>query len=328
MRRAQVRWLAVIVVALGALGYAATSVASSSDRGDSLRAPGGPGGQSYLDLARKDCFATAANTTSKVWFTVADGVLSDTFSPSIQNSNVNTLQYIVTDGKTFTDMQQRDMSYTVTSPDRSGMVCRVTSRDPRHGFALQTDYVTDPARDSVVMHTTLEPINGASPTSLQRLKVYVRFDAQIDNTGGGGKSNALPNDASVDSATGALVASDTTTPTGPWAAQVVGALLANRRFTRESSGFVDTPSDGLNQLDTYHHLRFAYTTATDGNVVQTAELNDPTRSFTLALGFGPSAATAIDTARQSAATPYASTLDSYENGWHRYDTTLRRPMVA
>jgi glucoamylase len=328
MRRAQVRWLAVIVVALGALGGAATSVASSSGSGDSLQAPGGPGGQSYLDLARKDCFATAANTTSKVWFTVADGVLSDTFSPSIQNSNVNTLQYIVTDGKTFTDMQQRDMTYAVTSPGRSGMVCRVTSRDPRHGFALQTDYVTDPARDSVVMHTTLEPINGASWARLHRLKVYVRYDAQIDNTGGGGKSNALPNDASVDSATGALVASDTTTPTGPWAAQVVGALLANRRFASESSGFVGTPSDGLDQLDSYHHLRFAYNTATDGNVVQTAELNDPTRSFTLALGFGPSAATAIDTARQSATTPYATTLDSYENGWHRYDTTLHRPPAA
>src|ERR1700761_6061581 len=181
MRRAQARWLAVIVVALGALGCAATSVASGSGSGEGPAAPGGPGAQSYLDLARKDCFATAANTTSKVWFTVADGVLSDTFSPSIQNSNVNTVQYIVTDGKTFTDMQQRDMTYTVTSPDRSGMDCRVTSRDPHHGFALQTDCLPDPSRDSVHTPSTLEPLNGASPASLHRLKVYVRYDAQIDN---------------------------------------------------------------------------------------------------------------------------------------------------
>ena len=40
-------------------------------------APGGPGGLSHFDLARKDCLGTADNTTSKVWYTVAGGVLSD-----------------------------------------------------------------------------------------------------------------------------------------------------------------------------------------------------------------------------------------------------------
>ena len=223
----------------------------------------------------------------EVWFTVADGVLSDTFSPTIENSNVNTLQYIVTDGRSFTDMQQRDMTYTVSSPDRSGMVCQVTSRDPKRGFALVTDYLTDPARDSVVMHTTLEPLDGTATAALRRLKVYVRYDAQIDNTGGGGTANSLPNNAVIAPASRALVSSDTVTPTGPWAAEVVGALTADRRFERASSGFVGTPSDGLRQLDTYHRLRNVYNSATDGNVVQTAQINDPTRPFTLALGFAP-----------------------------------------
>jgi glucoamylase len=47
-------------------------------------APGGPGATSYLDVARKDCFGSARNETSKVWFTVAGGVLSDVFSPNIE----------------------------------------------------------------------------------------------------------------------------------------------------------------------------------------------------------------------------------------------------
>jgi glucoamylase len=319
------RAIAVIVVALtlGAL-VATESVASTS----SAAAPAGPGAQSYLDLARKDCFGTARNTTSKVWFTVADGVLSDTFSPTIQNSNVNTLQYLVTDGRSFTDMQQRDMTYTVSAPDRSGMVCEVTSRDPKHGFALVTDYLTDPARDSVVMHTTLEALHGTANAALHRLKVYVRYDAQIDNTGGGGKTNALPNNAVVNPATGALVSSDTTRPTGPWAAQVVGALADNRRFARASSGFVGTPSDGLTQLDSYHRLRKLYDAATDGNVVQTAKINDPTQPFTLALGFAPTASEAVATADRSATTPYSATLASYVDGWHAYDAALHTPPQA
>src|ERR1700729_3139779 len=133
-------FLAALTFAVGAAGAASS-------------APGGPGAQSYLDQARKDCFGTARDRTSKVWYSVADGVLSDTFSPTIENSNVSTLQYVVTDGRSFTDLQQRDMTYAVSSPDPSGMVCQVTSRDPKHGFALVTDYLTDPARDSVVMHT-------------------------------------------------------------------------------------------------------------------------------------------------------------------------------
>ena len=70
-------------------------------------APGAPGTPSYFDLARKDCVGTAAGTRSKVWYTVANGVLSDTYEPTIDNTNVSTLQYIVTDGSTFTDLQTR-----------------------------------------------------------------------------------------------------------------------------------------------------------------------------------------------------------------------------
>jgi len=33
------------------------------------------------------------------------------------------LQYIVTDGSTFTDLQSRDMSYSVRALDPSGMEC-------------------------------------------------------------------------------------------------------------------------------------------------------------------------------------------------------------
>ena len=42
-------------------------------------APGGPGALSHFDLARKDCVGTARNRGSKVWFTVAGGVLSDVY---------------------------------------------------------------------------------------------------------------------------------------------------------------------------------------------------------------------------------------------------------
>src|SRR6201996_6940996 len=146
------------VVTISAVAVVASSLALAAPQAQGAglaaapggAAPDGPGAQSYMGTARKDCFGTAANTGSKAWYTVADGVLSDVYSPTIENSDDATLQYIVTDGRSFTALQQRDMTYTVSS-DPSGMVCQVTSTDAAHGFKLVTSYLTDPARDAVVM---------------------------------------------------------------------------------------------------------------------------------------------------------------------------------
>jgi glucoamylase len=294
-------------------------------------APGGPGAQSYLDAARKDCFGTARNGTSKVWYTVSGGVLSDVFYPTIESSNVKTVQYAVTDGKTFTDLQSRDMTYTVSSPDPSGMMCRVTSTDTKHGFQIVTDYLTDPARDSVVMRSTLEPLQGRGNASLKDLKLYVRYQPHIDNTGGGGTSNGGANDAQVDPATTALVATDThqATGPGPFAAPVAGALTSSQPFLSEASGFAGTASDGLSQLDTSRRLVSPYQSASDGNVTLTAEVNQaPGQPFTLALGFGPTAQQAISTGGQSASAAYGTTLAGYVDGWHQYDSTLTGPPAS
>src|SRR6478609_11531188 len=99
--------LALLALAFAGLAFLPAATATQST------APGAPGALSHFDLARKDCLGTARNTTSKVWYTVANGVLSDTYYPTVDNTNVETLQYVVTDGSTFTDLQTRDMTYDV-----------------------------------------------------------------------------------------------------------------------------------------------------------------------------------------------------------------------
>ena len=120
----------------------ASATATASDSG--APAPGSPGSESYFDLARKDCVGTAMNTTSKVWFTVADGVLSDTYWPTVDATNVNSLQYVVTDGHSFTDLQTRDMTYTVQS-DPTGMACTIVASSSAHHYRIVTTYLADPA---------------------------------------------------------------------------------------------------------------------------------------------------------------------------------------
>src|ERR1019366_8060758 len=85
---------------MAGLAVAAPAATGAGAAGAAATAPGAPGAPSYFDLARKDCVGTAAAQGSKVWYTVADGVLSDVYEPTIDNTNVSTLQYVVTDGST------------------------------------------------------------------------------------------------------------------------------------------------------------------------------------------------------------------------------------
>ena len=129
----------LLLAALVVLWCAAAAPAAAPPPADD-----GPGALSHFDLARKDCVGTARNTTSKVWFTVAGGVLSDVYYPTNDNTNNETLQYVVTDGSTFTDLQTRDMTYTVKATDDRALTCRVTATAKSGRYRIVTDYLTDP----------------------------------------------------------------------------------------------------------------------------------------------------------------------------------------
>jgi glucan 1,4-alpha-glucosidase len=291
-------------------------------------APGWPGALSYFDLARKDCLGTARNTTSKVWYTIANGVLSDVYYPTIDNTNVKSLQFIVTDGSTFTDLQERDMSSTATVLGLSGMACRVTSTAKSGAYQLVTDYVTDPARNTVLISTKLATVRAG------KYQVYVRFDATANGNGGGGVGNGGADSATTDTSTGHPIAIsyDTNTTTNAanrdYAQPVYAAL--DGPLSLVTSGFAGTASDGLTDLDANHSLVTTYDSANNGNVVQVAQLDlghdgDGAGKAVLALGFGATQAQAVGAAEGSLALKFEQVLASYEVGWFKYDFGLRPP---
>src|SRR4051812_5896524 len=313
---------AVVTVLAGLLAVTAVAAApAQAAPTPAADAAGAPGALSHFDLARKDCVGTARNTTSKVWYTVANGVLSDVYAPTVDNTNVETLQFAVTDGSTFTDLQTRDMTYTVQALDPTGMTCRVTSTPRRGGYSLVTDYLTDPQRSSVVIRTQLQ-----GPGSL---KLFVRYDATVNGNGGGGPANGGADDATVDPATTALVSSDTNTVTNAvnrtYAVPTAMALSADRPFPEASSGYAGTASDGLSQLDSARRLTDVYGSAPHGNVVQTARLDTSHGDVTLALGFGRDPPSAVRTAGAAARTPFGRTAQGYAQTWRDYDAKLTRP---
>jgi glucoamylase len=287
-------------------------------------APGWPGALSHFDLARKDCLGTARNTSSKVWYTVANGVLSDVYYPTVDNTNVETLQYVVTDGATFTDLQTRDMTYSVKAErDSGGMACKVKATAKSGNYQIDTTYITDPSRNTVLMRLKFKPKHPG-------YHVYVRFDPTVNGNGGGGGGNGGADSATIDDSTGhpVLVSSDTVTATNAanrdYAQPVYAALDGS--FADASSGFAGSASDGLVQLDASHALGTTYDDAVSGNVVQTAgvSLGDDDTTV-LALGFGASHDEAVTAAEGSLGAGFGNARADYKKGWKRYDDSQNKP---
>src|SRR4051812_10873541 len=273
------------------------------------------GDLSHFDLARKDCLGTARTTTSKVWYTVANGVLSDTYYPTVDNTNVETLQYIVTDGTSFTDLQTRHMTYSVAALNGSGgMACRVTATAKSGKYTIATDYVTDPARNTVLMHVTFTPLNAS-------YRLYVRYDATVNGNGGGGAGNGGADSATVDDSKGhpVLVSYDTATATN----------ASNRDYAQPVYGALDGPlADGSSGLvgSTDDDIDATQADVANGNVVQHARVVvDGSGAANLALGYGASQDEAVGAAEGSLGTSFGNTLDAYSKGWQKYDNSLNKP---
>ena len=113
---------------------------------------------------------------------------------------------------------------------------------------------------------------------------------------------------------------------GSEAATDENSALADRLST--SSGFRGT-SDGWTDLLADGRLDWQYTSASSGNVVQTAQTAltgwPGHRRAALAVAFGDDAPAALAAARASLRQGFASAARRYAQGWHEYLQSLKRP---
>src|SRR6202012_4583095 len=225
-------------------------------------------------------------------------------------------------------LQTRDMTYTVAA-DPTGMSCTVTATDAKHGFRLITSYITDPARDTVLMHTTLQDTPG-SATSLAGLHLYTRLDAHVNGNGGGGTENAGANTGVVDTSAGSPVpvvysTNTVTDATNRDYAVPTYMALTSSADQGASVGYTGSPSDGLTQLDAAHTLT-SYTSAPDGHIVATENVTPGgSHQVTLALGFGRNPPQSVSVAKTSVSQNFLLTTARYLLGWAAYDAGLKRP---
>ena len=77
------------------------------------------GRRGLLDNGEQACRRHVRGTDSKVWFTVAKGITSEIFYPRLDIPNMQDMQYIITDGSTFVDLERDATSHVISMPTKT-----------------------------------------------------------------------------------------------------------------------------------------------------------------------------------------------------------------
>lgn len=84
-------------------------------------APGAPGQVANWTQGDKDGFGTATALASKAWFTLDDGEMTEVYYPDLGTPSVRSLEFVVSDGRTFTEREREDALHEVRLVDRRSL---------------------------------------------------------------------------------------------------------------------------------------------------------------------------------------------------------------
>ena len=237
-------------------------------------------GTAYEAYDKDGRFSDRAVTgpVSKVWFSLAQGVLTETMYGRIHEAQIREMQIAVTGHDAsggWTAFEDADTISRVAyiDTDAAGRplapAYRLTNTDKQGRFVIIKDVFTDPDRQSVMVRVTVKALKGP-------VTPYVILDPSMANTSGDDEGaasasalNAWQNNGGQDKVALSLKAS------APFAAHTVG-------FTGVTDGVAD-----LTQRQTLI-AQHDSTGGVKGNIVLIGRLPTVTKTATydLALGFG------------------------------------------
>jgi glucoamylase len=260
---------------------------------------GHPGISPRWTSARKQGVGTAYSSSSRVWFTIWQGIVTETYYPTVDRAQIRDWQFLLTDGQSFFHEEKRDFVNDVTPLSADSLGYRVTQMHTQTGYRLVKTIIAEPHTACVLQHVRVE----AAPELLSRLHLYSLCSPHLGV--GGANNNAyvcMVNGIKI------LVAHKKNT----WL-----AMGCNRPFLKASCGFVGS-SDGWTDLSENFQLDWQFDCALDGNVALVGEI-DLTKSneFVVAAAFGHGLHNAVNGLLQSLAYPFESQQQRFIAQWQR-----------
>jgi glucoamylase len=260
---------------------------------------GAPGIEPRWTAARKEAVGTAYASSSRIWFTIWRGILTEVYYPTVDRAQIRDCQYLITDGDSFFHEEKRNLDPIVeTLPHCLGY--KITSLEKDGRYALQKTVIADPHLSCILVKTKLiceDPVLAA------KIRMYVLCSPHV---GGGGHGN----NASILHVNGEkfLAANKGNT----WL-----AIGASKQFSKLSCGYVGH-SDGWTDIQNNYQMDWTFDNAPDGNVALTGELlNVANQEFVLALAFGHGSHSAVATLLQAQNTSFDAQVARYTEQWQR-----------
>lgn len=262
-------------------------------------APGGPGIEPRWTRGAKDAVGTAYAVSSRVWYTLANGVLTEVYYPTIDTPQIRDFQFLVTDGETFFHDERRQMITTMTDLGSAALGVKVVNRDPDGRYAIEKEIIGDPHLSCVLIHTKLNILEEWKG----KLRLYLICAPHLEI--GGMHNNG---EVMISKGHKLLMA---------YRDDIVLAIGATIPLSAASCGFVGV-NDGWTDLSHNFKLDWEYDCALDGNIALTGEL-DLSRGtqFTVGLGFGHTRHNAAAMLGQSLAIPFDTIKANFLDQWHR-----------
>jgi glucoamylase len=260
---------------------------------------GKPGLPPAWTASTKDAVGTAYSTAARVWFTLADGIITECYYPTIDHPQIRDIQFLVADGRTFFHEEKRDMLSKMEPIDGHTLGYSLISEDPAGRYALQKEIFCDPHQPCILISAQFR----SSSEWTGRLRLYALLAPHL---GVGGWHNS----AQVRRVAGQAILL-------AWQGQTFVAMAANIPFPRLSCGYVGT-SDGWQDLNDNFEMDCEFEGADEGNVALIGEIDLSRGSkFTLGVAFGETEHAAITALLQSLSIPADQHRQRFLEQWHR-----------
>ncbi len=268
---------------------------------------GNPGIPPKWTHGDKQGVGTAYSGSSRLWFTIWNGIVTEVYYPTVDRPQTRDLQFLITDGETFFQDEIRDLRSQTRRLD-NGLGYLIHSEDPGGRYVIEKKVIVDPHLPCLLLQTRVSHGEAWDEEQLARLKLYVLCAPHLD-VGGYGNSAYVLQSAGQD----VLVANKGET----WL-----ALAATHPFSRLSVGFVGA-SDGWTDLSRGYHMDWEFDSAREGNVALTGEIDlAHAREFKVALALGNRLPRALTTLFQSLAESYEKQSERFFEQWQRPDRRL------
>jgi glucoamylase len=108
------------------------------------RRSGGPGIEPRWTHGTKIAVGTAYSTSSRVWYTLDPGCLTEVYYPTIDTPQIRDLQFLFTDGETFFHDARRNFFCEIDCISEAALGFEVTNHERQGRYKVHRTILGDP----------------------------------------------------------------------------------------------------------------------------------------------------------------------------------------